>query len=700
MSNAFSVNVLFYVSSPRVAAARQPWAGVSERLRRNYPDDVLDEFLRHGRFQKSFCRKLIDIARRRGVVWETRCLAVLMVEHQILKLQPDDLNAFDWLFDELNLMTAGALNPSLLKDGYSTTELRPFIQEFQRRLARLDRVHRNIHGPKTSDAALREFVELSRSECKLTLARYLFTPEEIVDRIVKEIKTTDGVKDLDITQPQFIDAETAHALQRLPDFEATILRLLCEGQKIYWVDERTSSRINSLVEYPLTTVVLVIKPPGSEIEFELKRAGRRGNNPFNVVFRRNEYRVPPPHRLDGGSMQWLLRFEARAAAKFRSIYRLVHGSEAPLPGYVSRTTVFSIPTRHGPVAAFRYFTDPQMFGQRGFEEMRAAMKDAVIALKKEEGENLPAVAGEMGVTAEFLSHVAPGQAILTGTSSFRIDKLGLYLSPCGAQKYFAEWLRVAFTKADAKQFADTLLEEVLGVYEPPDVALDDYGSYIDAAFNLSSNRARADEIFLELVREIAKVWGTLLGARGYSRGESFVARNVGLRSVWEQGQWKVKLIFMDHDALSLPDLENGHFYAQTAMPAILLDERHVWGRANPALFPVSLVGYLIGIYRIDGELEARAHALAENELKAAYDKTHAAMLNDQRLRAFFSDIFLSRLFDWDEFVRGYLHGQSATWKKKMKKLFAEKGYEADAFDYYVHAADHGRGFLERNRFLF
>ena len=663
-------------------------------------NDLLDEFLRHRTFQKGFCRKLISLACQRAVRWETRCLAILIAEHQVLKLQPDDLDAFDWLFTELNLKTAEALKPSLLKDGYSTTELRPFIREFQSRLARLDRVHRKIRGTNTSDAVLREFVALSRNECKLTLARYLFTPEEVVDRIVKEIETTDGVKDLDVNQPHFMDAETAHALKRLPDFEAAILRLLCEGQKTYWVGERTSSRINSLVEYPLTTVVLVIKPPGSEIEFELKRAGRRGNNPLSVVFRRNGYKVPTPHRLDGGSMQWLLRYEARAAAKFHSIYRLVHGREAPLPGYVSRTTVFSVPTRHGPVASFRYFTDPRIFGQRGFAEMRGAMKDAAAALKKEEGENLPAVAGEMGVTAEFLSHVAPGQAILTGTSSFRIDKVGLYLSAEGAQKYFNDWLGVSFTKSDAKQFADALLEEVLGVYNPPEVAFGDYGGYVDAALSVPSNRARADEIFLDLVREIASVWGTLLGARGNSRGESFVARNVGLRSVWEQGQWKVKLILMDHDALTLPDLENGHFYAQTAIPAMLLDERHVWGRANPALFPVSIVGYLMSVYRIGSELETRAQSLAEEELKAAYHKTHEAMLNDKRLGAFFSDVFISRLFDWDEFVRGYLGGQEATWKKKMKKMFAEKGYEANAFDYYMQAADKGRGFLERNAFLF
>jgi DUF971 family protein len=663
-------------------------------------NDLLDEFLRQRTFQKSFCRKLINLAQQRRVAWETRCLAVLMAEHQVLKLQPDDLDAFDWLFTELNLKTSGVLKPSLLKDGYSTTEPRPFANEFQQRLARLDRVHRKICGTNTPAAVLREFVAVSRSECKLTLARYLFTPEEVVDRIVKEIQTTDGVKDLDVNQPQFMDAETAHALQRLPDFEAAILRLLCAGPKTYWVSEKTSSRVNSLVEYPLTTVVLVIKLPGSEIEFELKRAGRKGSNPFNIVFRRGKYKVPVPHRLDGGSMQWLLRYEQRAASKFHSIYRLVHNSEAPLPGYVSRTTVFAIPTRHGPVASFRYFMDPQIFGRSRFDEMRGAMKDATAALVKEEGENLPAVAGEMGITAEFLSHVAPAQSIMTGTSSFRVDKLGLYLSAYGAQTYFNDWLRVSFTKSDAKQFADTLLEEVLGVYEPPEVALVDYGGYVDAAFAVPSNRARADEIFLKLVCEIATVWGTLLAARGHSRGESFVARNVGLRSVWEQGRWKVKLIFMDHDALSLPDLENGHFYAQSAMQAMLLDERHVWGRANPALFPASLVGYLMSIYRIGSDVEARAQALAEKELKAAYDKTHNAMLNDQRLRVFFSDVFVSRLFDWDEFVRGYLGGQSEKWKKKMKKMFADKGYEADAFDYYTQAAEKGRGFLERHAFLF
>jgi len=660
---------------------------------------LLDEFLGHRAFQKSYCRKLIELARQRAVRWETRCLAVLMLEHQVLKLRADNLEAFDFLFAELKLKAPGVehtISPALLKEGYSTTELRPFINEFQRRLARLDRVHRLIRGRKTSPAALDEFVEVSRSECKLTLARYLFTPEEVVDRIVRQIRITDGVKDLDVNQELFTGAEMERALSRLPNFEAAILRMLCQGPKTYWASDATSSRINSLVEYPLTTVVLVIKPPGSELEFELKRAGRKGDNPFTVVFRRPGYRVAPSHRLDGGSMQWLLRYEARAAAKLSSIFRLVHGRDASIPGYLARTTIFSIPSRIGPAPAYRYFTDPQVFGEQKFEQMREAMTDVVAALKKEEGENLPKIAGDMGLTAEFLSHVAPAQAILSGTSSFRVDKLGVYLSAGGAERYFQH----DYTAAEAKQFADALLEEVLGVYEPPLIACDDYGEYVDVAFRVASNRTRADEIFLKLVRQIAELWGTMLGARGHSRGESLVARNVGLKSVWEKGEWRVKLIFMDHDGLSLPDLENGHYYAQTAMPAVLLDERHAWGRANPALFPESLVGYLLSIYRVGSELEEYAQRVAEEELKAAYVKTQQAILNDVRLQAFFSDVFRSRVFDWDDFVRGYLNGRSAKWEKKMRKLFAGKGYEADAFEYYTNAADKGRGFLERNRFLY
>lgn len=652
--------------------------------------------------QKEFCLELINLARQGSVPWDIRRLATLMAEQQIRKLDDADTESFEAIFVALNLKQPGQdrpLSPAVLKEGYTTTELREFIVQFQRKLSRLDRVHRRMHARKIDAEAVRDFIGLSRRDCKLTLARYLFTPDEIVERVLKQLRVTEGVKDIDVSEPPFVATELSHILSLLPDFEAHILRRLCESTKIYWVDESTSSAINSLVEYPLTTVVLVIKPPGSHYEFEIKRAGRKGK-PLSVVFTRNGNRVPASHRLDGGSMQWLLRYEANNGARLSFIYRLVHGVEAPLPGYVSRSTIFGVPAGGNEAPAFRYFTDRNVFGENGFREMRLAMNEAVEVLKNEEGEYLPPLPGDMALTAEFLSHVAPAQAILCGTSSFRLDKLATYLSPDGAEKYFKQWLQVDYTDAHAKQFADELLDEVLGVYDPPDVSFENYEQYLEAAFAVRANRERADQIFLSHVKQIGTFWGTLLGVRGHSRGESFVARNVGLRSVWEEGWWRVKLIFMDHDGLSLPELEHGHFFAQNALPGILLDERHVWGRANPALFPGTLLGCLQRIYCARASLEKRAQALAETEMKAAYKKTQQELATNTKLRAFFSDTFLSRLFDWDQFVTGYCNGRDDHWQSKMKQLFAHKGYEPDTYEYYAQAIEKNKGFFERNGFLF
>ena len=666
--------------------------------------DLVDEFLAHRTYQHAFCLKLFELGKNPSVSWDTRRLAILMAENQILHLQPDNLVEFDGVFRELRLKRPGLHNPiasSVLKEGYSTTEFRQFVVEFLRRLARMDRVHRSIRGLKTSSVAMREFVEHSRRDCKLTLARYLFTPDDVMREVLRHVKVTEGVRDVDVSQPRFLDAEITHNLAMLPDYEAGILQRLCAGSKVYWVASGTSSAINSLVEYPLSTVVLVIKPPGSDVEFELKRAGRKGGNALSVVFKRNGRNVPASHRLDGGSMQWLLRYEARSGSKMSSIFRLVHRVNAPMPGYMARSTVYSIPTRNGSggAPAFRYFTEPHVFGEERFREMRAAMVSAVKVYERDEGENLPAVGGEMALTAEFLSHGAPAQAILSGTSSFRVDKVATYLSRDGAEKYFREYQEVEYSPDDARRFADELLDEVLGVYVPPSVTFKSYGRYVDAALAVPSNRVRADEIFLSLVRQIAEFWGTVMGIRGQSRGESFVGRNVGIRSVWVEGQWRVKLIFMDHDALTLPDQEIGHFFAQNALPGMLLDERHAWGKANPALFPTSLVGYLLGIYRIAPALEAEAQCIAETELLRAYKKTQAAVLNDRKLRAFVSETFVSRLLHWDEFVGGFLRPQKG-WKTRMKRTFKEKGYEADAFEYYTEACEKYRGFIERNAFLY
>src|SRR5437773_1699920 len=359
--------------------------------------DLFAEFLSHSSFNQSLCLKLLATARDRShTAREIRRLAILMLEHQTLQIHPDNLDEFNFLFRQLNLKKSSGVNAgvisSLLQEGYSTTRLRDFISEFRRRLQRLNRIHEQIKGWKTSDAALSAFIDASRRECRLTLARYLFTADEVVDEILRQVMVTDGVKDINNLQPLFVEAEAVRAINRLPEFEATILRKLCASSRIYWVSDDTSSEINSLVEYPLTTVVLVIKPPGSDLEFEIKRAGKREQFTLNVVHGRDGWEVAPSHRLDGGSMLWMLRHEANAGSRLGLIYRLAHGDEAPLPSYISRSSVYAIPLGDGQVQTLTYFTEPAVFGD-SFPEMRQAMSGVVKSFSAEGYMKMPELLG-------------------------------------------------------------------------------------------------------------------------------------------------------------------------------------------------------------------------------------------------------------------------------------------------------------------
>ena len=668
---------------------------------------LFDDLLQHERYNHGFCLRLFAVARQRtGASWSIRRLAVLMLEHQILKLHPGDLDDFDFVLTQLNLKEASGQGVvrSVLEEGYSTTDLRRFIPEFRRRLARLNRIHRKVKGRRTPLAALGDFIALSHYECKLTLARYLFTPEDIVTEILGHLQVTRGVKDPGASQPAFVDAEAARGRALLPEYEATILRKLCEGSRIYWVSATTSSAINSLVEYPATTVVLVVKPPGSDIEFEIKRAGRKEQTPLNVVFARNGHTVPPSHRLDGGSMQWLLRYEAKSASQLSAVYRLVHGVEAPMAHYVSRTTISTVPVRGGEVQTLTYFTEPQAFG-KGFREMRVAMKESVAAFRAEGHPNRLDLPGDLGLTAQFIGMTSPTQAVLSGTSSFRLDKLATYLSSNGPQLYFEDGLATASAPHDEQRFADALLEEVLGVYRPPDVRYRSYTQYLTTAFSVPANRARADRVYLSLVRQIATFWGTLLAVRGYSRGESFVARNVGLKSVWRAGRWHVSIIFMDHDALDLPGPTDQGFDARTAIPGMALDESYIWEAWPPEQFATSEVGYLQAIYRVSKEVDKKRRTLARMALTKAYKKTQHELLTNHQLRPFFHEDFVNRLLDWDTMVKGYLRITPETdgctqWTKEMKQTLAEKGYEDRMFDVYREVIENHRGLLERQAFLF
>jgi hypothetical protein len=672
---------------------------------------LFNEFLPAKAYSRSFTLKLVEVARRStGVSWEIRRLAALMLENQVLKLSPADTEEFDFLLVQLGLKPAPGksceISASVLKEGYTTTHLCRFILEFRRKLERLNRVHEKIVGARTSQRALQDFINLSRCDCKISIARYLFKPDEVVEQIIRQVKTSRGVPDIDQDQPAYVEDEVTRTLDLLPDYEAQILRGLCGSQLVYWVSDATSSEINSLVEYPLTAIVLVIKPPGSALEFEIKRAGRRRHLPLNVVYKRNDWKVPPPHRLDGGSMLTFLRYETKAAARYSIIYRQIHASEASMSKIVSRLSIFSVPRNGTEENILEYFTNPHLFGDE-FRVMRKSMEESVAAFDYNNKESQVNIPGDLGLTMRFLNHSTPGQAILSGTSSFRLDKVAGYLSEQGPEIYFRDRVQpVEYSRRDAKWLADEILEEVLGVYSPPAVPYRNHKQYVDAALSVKANRLRADRIFLDSIEQIGTFWGTLLATRGYSWGESFVARNVGLKSFWSDGQWKVKIIFMDHDCLNVTDKSERDFRPLDAFKGICTDARFIGENAIAAKFyRQTAVYFLKEIYRVKKNLGNQGKALLYDSIRKAYRFTHDAMLTDSRVSNLFHKVFAERIRDWDTIVKSYLKKKPQgpgldSWKERTRKRLKKKGYPQWLIDGHLEAIETHASFFEDQNYLY
>src|ERR1700755_972190 len=153
---------------------------------------LFEEFLASEDYSRSFASKLVGVAKGSdNAPWRVRGLAALMLENQILKLSPDSTGEFELLFVQLGLKSSEGegreVSDSVLKEGYSTTQLRPFISEFRRRLERLNRLHERLAGARTTRAALEDFIALSKCDCKISIARYLFRPEEVVGQIVRQL---------------------------------------------------------------------------------------------------------------------------------------------------------------------------------------------------------------------------------------------------------------------------------------------------------------------------------------------------------------------------------------------------------------------------------------------------------------------------------------------------------------------------------
>jgi hypothetical protein len=647
---------------------------------------------------------LVSVAQgQHGESWAERRLAVLLLEHQLLQLPLDpNLRAFDLVLTALGLKPRPGdevpMGADVLEQGFSSTTLGGFVPELVRRLGRLNRAHLPIRRADGGRTAWEYFLRAARDVSKLTLARYVFSAEEVVQEIERTLLVTTGAEDALSRNGHAAPAPEALGTRR---YEADILRRLCDRRRIYWVSPRCGSELNSMVEYPLGSAVVVIKPPGSDLEIEIKRAGTRGPRLLQVITERNNgSAVPVSHRLFGGSLGWLASREAAAAAVFSTIFELVHGRDGPCSHTVSRSSIVEVPGADGPVHLLDYLTDRRAFGP-GFDDMRRALSACADGLSRHSCMARASYQGERGRTLQFIGQASPEQAVIRGSSSFRLDRLALYLSDEGPEEYFVDGLGRQPAQFELRWLADALLEEILGELVVPADGFRRYSQYVADAFCVPDNRERADRHYLSAMRQLGDYWGTLLGMRGFSDGESFVQRNVGLKSVWRDGDWRVRVIAQDHDDLSVAGVGPRYVTPWREVSGMQRDEVHILGGSTGGATIVGDVGALQEIYRVDPDVAGLA-ALKEAAV-AAYDRAQAELAVNRELQDHFPAGFLDARRDYYELVSRFLLADPADldpWTQDAMAYLRAHGYGEERIATYTKSIYHFRAFFRRMRFLY
>jgi hypothetical protein len=665
------------------------------------------EFLSHAAYDRRFATKLLAIAQGlEGGSWDIRLFAALMLANQCLRLTLSDAEEFKFLLGKFGLLSPkrNRMIESVLREGYTSTDFHAFVPEFLENLKRLERIHREIQGLMTTPHALDDFIVVSREPCKVTLARYLFNSREIVDRILDQLNVSSGVN-----SPLNDDAESeaSHFVASLPAYEKQILQGLTASARVYWVSERTPLEINSIIERPIETAACAVKPPGSPMEFEIKRTGLRATFPLNAAFTysNGEY-LPPSHRLQGGASTASLRWESSQAAVISAIYRCVHGCIAPVSKLLSLTSYRTVPFKGEDIHLLDYFTDPDVFGD-AYENMRDHMGHCVSSFDLQYGDELAHLPGEVGLTGRFLAHVLPCQGILAQTSSYRLDTLATYLSPAGPEAYFIKGLkRTSYTRHDAKHFTDSLLDEILGAYIAPGVAYEDHARYLRAAFAVPANRIRADRLHASAIGDLGMLWGTILAVGAYSFGESFVARNLGLKSSFSGGEWTVKLFAMDHDNLRIPDDDEESFWPHPAFRASVVDESFLCANpGRPKQIEGSSLWCLEKIYHVDTPTRAKSKDYLHRGMEKGYKQTRHGMDHVPRVQRFFSKSYIRHMHDWDVIVSDYLTicdspGKVADWKNRTETYLLRRNYSQEVIANYLKGVEKHDDVVKRYSFLY
>jgi hypothetical protein len=683
-----------------------------QHLRDSDGRTIIAALVERRRYDRDFAHGLLDHALDRGSAWPSRRVAVLALENQLLSLADSALTEDDdraAMHEAAPLLVRLGFAPAagapcrddVLKQGYTTTAPGGFFRELIRRLSRLAPVHQALMDSPAAPEAVARFLDVASQECLLTLARGVFGADEVVAEILRRVRVT--AAEIDTSEESAQGAEEARTVvDLLPAYEADILARLHGEARSWWFGAATPTTHNALVAWPAGTAALVIRPPGSSAEFEIKRVGVRGQHALTIAYERGGKPLPPSHRLQGGEPLSVLQWEAKHCALLSTLYRMIHREAPPLSAVVQLRRVTGVPRADGTeVPLLDWLERPEAFGA-GFDAMRQALTRSLFAFVRERYVINDVPPTDEKRTHAFLRAMTPAQCTLAGTSALRLDVAAAWLGSGGADSYFAAVHGRAPTLPEACRFADTVLMEILDSYRPP-AATTSYAAYVAAAF--AANRAAADRAFLAVLATLGRLWGTLLGLRGYTEGESFVPRNVGLRAVWADGQWTVRIVFMDHELTNVIGKTMRHFHPKAGLSGMHKDWVHILGGRLGGLPRAGTVAALVAIYRPDAALAAHGRARMIDELRRAYRVTIARMRDNDAVRARFRDSFVSAFPAWDAVLRLYHASRVGTrerarWKGAMRRVMAAHGLDEKLIGEYRRAIHRHRRMLRGAPYLF
>jgi len=191
--------------------------------------------------------------------------------------------------------------------------------------------------------------------------------------------------------------------------------------------------------------------------------------------------------------------------------------------------------------------------------------------------------------------------------------------------------------------------------------------------------------------------------RGFSDGESFVQRNVGLKSVWCDGDWRLRLIVQDHDDLTVAGIGPRWISPWREVSGMQRDEVHILGGPVGTSTVEGDAAALQQIYRVDPVVAGAGVSALKEAAAAAFDRGQAELAVNRDLQDLFPRGFLDARGDYYELVSRFLRADPADlnpWTEDASAYLGARGYPAEQIATYTKSIYHFRRFFDRMRFLY